>query len=316
MRFTKVPSYVAPGVRWTILLVSALTLRLVDPACAAELQANAPQTTTASLAVTRNGIAFDIVIYRPPTQQQRGTVLLLHGFPGSRIGEGFSPSTRSLATSLANSGYSVVRFNYIGSWANGGQFSWFGGVLDTEAILRFLRTDEARRLGIDGSRIVLVGHSYGGWVALMTAARDPTVRCVATMASANMGRTGQLIRDDRALYEQRVALYQETLRGPEPPIRAESAKALADDVMDHAEGWDLTNHIEQLRSKQLFFVNAEQDTLLPQQLYRQPLIDGLLQANAPTLRTAAIEGADHNFSQHGPQVNNMIESWITKECKL
>jgi dipeptidyl aminopeptidase/acylaminoacyl peptidase len=71
------------------------------------------------LAVTRNGIASDIAIYRPPTQQQRGTIVLLHGFPGGRVGEGFSPRTQSLASSLARAGHSVVRFNYIGSWTNG-----------------------------------------------------------------------------------------------------------------------------------------------------------------------------------------------------
>jgi hypothetical protein len=91
---------------------------------------------------------------------------------------------------------------------------------------------------------------------------------------------------------------------------------LADDAIDHAEAWDLANNIEQLRSKQLYFVTAEQHVVFPERLYLQPLIDGLMQANAPALRTAAIEGADHNFSQHRPQVNGMIENWITNECKL
>ena len=122
MRFATVPPYVALGVSGTILLISALTFQLVGPARAAEVQAGAPQTTTTSHAVTRNGITFDIAIYRPSTQQQRSTVVLLHGFPGGHVGEGFSPRTQSHATSLARSGYSVVRFNYIGSWANGGSF--------------------------------------------------------------------------------------------------------------------------------------------------------------------------------------------------
>ncbi|MCI4439835.1 hypothetical protein, partial [Tibeticola sp.] len=89
------------------------------------------------------------------------------------------------------------------------------------------------------------------------------------------------------LYQRRVALIEEVLRGPEPPIRAESAKALADDAIDHAEAWDLANNIEQLRSKQLYFVTAEQHVVFPERLYLQPLIDGLMQANAPALRTAA-----------------------------
>ena len=283
-------------------LAAAFALLLVGPAGAEELpSASAPQTTATTVAVTRNGIQFDVAIYRPSSQQQRGAVVLLDGFPGDRIGEP-SPRTQSLVNSLAKSGFNVVRFNYVGSWANGGQFSWFGGVLDTEAVLRFLRTDEARRLGVDGSRIVLVGHSYGGWVALMTAARDPTVRCVAAMASHNVGRAGQLLRGDPSRYQSRIAVFEEMLQGPEPPIRAESAKALADDQIDHAEAWDLTNHVEQLRSKQLLFVSAEQDAILPHRLYIQPVVDALLEAGASDLRTADIKGADHNFSRHGAEI--------------
>ena len=315
MQFAKIRLYIARGAYWAVLTSSALTLRLVYPACAAELPASPAQTTVASLVVTRDGIPFELAVYRPPSQQPLGTVVLLHAFPGGRIAEGFSPREQSLVVALAKSGYGVVRFNYIGSWANAGLFSWFGGVRDTEAVLRFLRTEEARSLGIDGSRIVLVGHSYGGWVALMTAARDSTIRCVAVMASANMGIGGKRIRDSNDAYKRSVAFYEEVLSNPKHPIRALSARALADDTIEHAEAWDLLNNVEQLRSRQLFFVSAEQDQFAPREIYVQPLIDELRRSNATMVRTATIEGADHSFRLHGPQVNEMVENWITKECK-
>src|SRR5215831_8126164 len=195
MQFAEIRPYIARGACWAVLTLSVVTLGLADPACAAELPAGPAQTTVASVVVTGDDVPFDVAIYRPSSQHPLGTVVLLTAFPGGRIAEGFTRE-QSLALALANSGYGVVRFNYIGSWANTGLFSWFGGVLDTEAVLRFLRTEEARRLGIDGSRIVLVGHSYGGWVALMTAAHDPTIRCVAVMASANLGIGGKRIRDN------------------------------------------------------------------------------------------------------------------------
>jgi pimeloyl-ACP methyl ester carboxylesterase len=265
--------------------------------------------------VARDDIPFEVVIYRPPSQPALGTVVLLNAFPGGRIAKGLSSREQSLAVALANSGYGAVRFNYIGTWANTGLFSWFGGVRDTEAVLRFLRTEEARSLGIDGSRIVLVGHSYGGWVALMTAARDPTVRCVAVMASANMGIGGKRIRDSLDAYKRSVAFYEEVLSDPKHPVRAISATALADDTIEHAEAWDLRSNVEQLRSRQLFFISAGQDQFAPRAIYVQPLIDELRRSNATMVRAAIIEGADHNFELHGPQVNEMVEGWITKECK-
>jgi dipeptidyl aminopeptidase/acylaminoacyl peptidase len=314
MRFAKIQLFIARGAYWAVLTSSAL--QLIDPACAAELPSSAAQATVASIEIKRDGIPFGVAIYRPPSEQSLGAVVLLTAFPGTRIAEGFTSREQSLAVALAKSGYGVVRFNYVGSWANTGLFSWFGGVLDTEAVLRFLLTEEARSLGIDGSRIVLVGHSYGGWVALMAAARDPAIRCAAVMASANLGVGGKLIRDDVIAYKRSVAFYEEVLSEPKHPIRAQSASALADDTVEHAEAWDLVNHVEQLRSRQLLFISGEQDEFAPREIYVQPLIDALRRSNATMVRAVTIKGADHSFRREGVQVNEMLEDWITKECKL
>ena len=246
MQFARLRSCAARGACWALLISSALTLCALDPARATELSASPSQTAVASLVVTRDGIPFDVAFYRPPSQPPLGTVVLLNAFPGGRIAKNLSSREQSLAVALAQAGYDVARFNYIGTWANTGLFSWFGGVRDTEAVLRFIRTEEARSLGIDGSRVVLAGHSYGGWVALMTAARDPAVRCVAVMASANLGVGGKRIRDNNDAYRRSVAFYEDVLSEPKHPVRAISAMALADDTIEHAEAWDLRNNAEQL----------------------------------------------------------------------
>jgi len=33
------------------------------------------------------------------------------------------------------------------------------------------------------------------------------------------------------------------------------------------------------------------------------------------VRAATIEGADHDFEKYGSEVNELVESWITKDCK-
>lgn len=84
MQFAKIRLHIARGAYWAVLASSALTLRLVDPAYAAELPASPAQTTVASRAVTRDGIPFEVAVYRPSNQQPLGTVVLLTAFPGSR----------------------------------------------------------------------------------------------------------------------------------------------------------------------------------------------------------------------------------------
>lgn len=46
-------------------------------------------------------------------------------------------------------------------------------------------------LGIDRSRVALVGHSMGGWLALMSAATDTKVACVGALDARNVGAYGR-----------------------------------------------------------------------------------------------------------------------------
>jgi len=47
-------------------------------------------------------------------------------------------------------------------------------------------------------------------------------------------RSAEALRAENLFLRRRLALYIEVLRNPEPPIRAESAQALIDDLIDTA----------------------------------------------------------------------------------
>ena len=49
----------------------------------------------------------------------------------------------------------------------------------------------AARYHFDTRRIAIVGHSFGGWVALLTAPHEPPDVCVVAMAAWNIGWAGQ-----------------------------------------------------------------------------------------------------------------------------
>uniref|UniRef100_UPI003556DA8F alpha/beta hydrolase family protein n=1 Tax=Pseudoxanthomonas sp. 10H TaxID=3242729 RepID=UPI003556DA8F len=130
----------------------------------------------------RDGLALHGYLTEPrgAAAGPRPLVLLPHGGPfGVFDGWGFDDDAQILAAA----GYAVLRVNYRGSGNYGRAFlqaghqQWGGAMQDdlTDA------TRWAVREGIaDASRICIYGASYGGYAALMGAAREPDLyRCAA-----------------------------------------------------------------------------------------------------------------------------------------
>lgn len=114
-------------------------------------------------------------------------VVVVHGFKGFKDWGMFPP----LADRLARAGFTVVSFNLSGSGVDqSGEFVWperFGRntfsaeLRDIAAVLDALA---GGRLGTaPPTRIGLVGHSRGGGMAILQAARDDRVRALVTWAA-------------------------------------------------------------------------------------------------------------------------------------
>src|SRR4051812_12679719 len=115
-------------------------------------------------AVKINGVA-----YLASGAGPHPTVILLHGLPGNE-------KSLDLAQAIRRAGWNVVTFNYRGSWGSPGTFSFRGNLADAKAVLAFLRDPaQAARLGIETHKLVIAGHSMGGWVTAMTAGSDPAL---------------------------------------------------------------------------------------------------------------------------------------------
>src|ERR1700722_9933295 len=122
------------------------------------------------------GASLNGQLYRPPGEGVHPTVVLLHGLPGNE-------QNLDLAQSMRRAGWTVITFHYRGSWGSGGQYTLNGGIADAKALLDLLaRPSGAPAWGVDPSRIVLVGHSYGGYVAARTAADTPGILGVVLLA--------------------------------------------------------------------------------------------------------------------------------------
>ena len=118
------------------------------------------------------GARLNGIFYLPAGDGPHPVVILLHGNPGNE-------RNLDVAQALRRAGYAALYFNYRGSWGSGGTFSRTHAIEDVNAALRFVRSRLAtERYRVDSARVALVGHSMGGWLALLAAARDPRVACV------------------------------------------------------------------------------------------------------------------------------------------
>ncbi|MES2097736.1 MAG: alpha/beta fold hydrolase [Pseudomonadota bacterium] len=133
-----------------------------------------------------NGVA-----YIPSGPGPHPVVVLCHGLPGNE-------KNLDLAQALRRAGWTVVTFNYRGSWGSPGEYSFANDLADVDAVLAYLRTPESVvALGSDPKRMVLMGHSLGGWATLLTAAHDRGLIGAVAFSPGNIGALAGLPRDMR-----------------------------------------------------------------------------------------------------------------------
>lgn len=150
--------------------------------------ANAPYTAEDVVIPTPRGYTLAGTLTRPRGAAKMPAVVTISGSgPQDRdsrisIVRNYAPF-RDIADTLGRRGIAVLRFDDRGVGASGGASSRANATSadfadDVAAVVAYLRT----RADIDGTRIALAGHSEGGFIAPMVAAKDPTVRAIALLA--------------------------------------------------------------------------------------------------------------------------------------
>lgn len=147
------------------------TLGSLQLAVAGETAVSLP--TGQPLTLDANGFTLTATLYQQPTADLQPGILLLHGSTphGRRLG-----MYRVLGEALAEAGYTVLAIDQRGyNWSDNPatvrEAAAFDFAADVAPALDFL----AGQPGVDPDRLFLIGHSFGGDVAL-TAVADKGVR--------------------------------------------------------------------------------------------------------------------------------------------
>jgi pimeloyl-ACP methyl ester carboxylesterase len=242
------------------------------------------------LHIPSDGTRLNGVAYTPAGAGPHPILLLLHGLPGNE-------KNLDLAQAARRAGWIAITFNYRGSWGSPGRFSFAGNLADARAVLAYLRDPaHAAALGADPRKIVLAGHSMGGWVTAMTAERDSGLAGAILLSAANMGgRTGS-----RADTVAVMADNMEALAGV-------TAETMADELLANADGFDWTPGAAGLARAPLLVLTSD-DGLAP-------AADALAAAVArqPGARVATVHVAtDHGWSGARIRLEQDVLAWLAR----
>ena len=119
-----------------------------------------------------DGESVPLFLYRPPAPEPAPVVIMVHGGPEAQLRPIFNP----LAQYFATNGYAVAAPNVRGSTGYGKRYEHLDDIrkrLDSVRDLVSLHDWLSTADGIDASRAVLYGGSYGGYMVLAGLAFHP-----------------------------------------------------------------------------------------------------------------------------------------------
>jgi pimeloyl-ACP methyl ester carboxylesterase len=252
-------------------------------------------TTNKQLLVPSNGVGMNALFLLASGEDPKPTLVLLHGLPGNE-------RNLDLAQAVRRTGWNVLTFTYRGAWGSPGNFTIAGALEDTAAAVAFLhRPEVAAKYDVDPARIVLGGHSMGGFAAAEYAAAHDDVAALLLLDAWNVGDDGRLLRAEPAKRPDYVASIDDignSLVGADP-------ESLTAEVEHGGAEWDLVTLAPKLTARPVLVVWADRGLAGN----NRALVDALRAAGAERLVTEHFP-TDHAFSDHRIALARTVVEWL------
>ena len=247
------------------------------------------------LIIRSGGSDMNALLFKAQGEGPKPTIILLHGLPGNE-------RNLDLAQALRRVGWNVLTFTYRGAWGSAGDFSLANAVADAQAALDFARSPEGAKLGIDRRRLVIGGHSMGGGVATLIAARNEGLAGLVLLDAWNIGATGKEIATGGAKARDAFIAdaddFGHALAGATPAT-------LADELAAMDGRWNLLSTTENLRAMPVLDIYAKHGITAD----NVALVAALKRAG--NLRVTGIEfDSDHAFADQRIKLAETVASWL------
>lgn len=248
----------------------------------------------AAFTVPTGGVAVNALMYLASGDQPHPTMLFLHGFPGNE-------TNIDLMQAVRRAGWNVLKINYRGSWGSPGKFSFANARADGEAAVAFLN-DPANiaKYHIDPNRIVVAGHSMGGFMAADASAADPRVAGTVLIDAWDIGKEKASVTDAAA---RKAAI--EGMRPDTIPLAGTSPELLIKEIETNATRLDLEALSARIADRPLLLIGAEHAGAPT----TRKLAAAARQAQAKAL-TETYMDTDHSFSDSRIALEAEVIRWL------
>ena len=251
--------------------------------------------------IPSHGSLMNAIFYIANGAGPHPVVLLLHGFPGNE-------KNLDLAQDMRRAGWDVLYFNYRGSWGTPGVFSFGHSIEDVTSAVTYLRQPEnAKRLRLDPERIVLVGHSMGGFMAVDAGAADPSIMAIGLISAADMpGRVpvGGLSKEAEPAFVKQYAaqLADEGMA----PLAGCTPEGLVRELIDNNAKWRFSANVDGLKTRPVFVISSD-DGLAKMS---DDFVAGLRKAGN-TRVTAVHLATDHSYNDKRLELSAIVLKWLS-----
>jgi uncharacterized protein len=244
------------------------------------------------------------VFYLASGASPHPTVVLMHGFPGYE-------QNLDLAQAMRRAGWNVLAVHYRGSWGVKGDFSFQHAMEDADAEVAFVSdAANAKKYRIDTSKIVLLGHSMGGFMVASAAAHDRKVAGVGMISAWNIGAsfppasngTSQHTEDQSA---KRSLIEQFTRDNDAAPLAGCTVESLVNEAYEHRAAWNFNDYATSLASRPVLVISSE-DGLAP----ADQTFATALKKEGNTRVTEAHFPTDHAYSDHRLALTTVVLNWL------
>lgn len=238
---------------------------------------------------TTGGVKVPARLFLAAGEGPHPTVLLLHGFPGTEL-------NLDLARVIQRSGWNVMAIHYRGVWGAPGQFSFAHTIEDARAALTWLR-EPANGKQVDASRIVVAGHSMGGFDTVMIG--DEPVAGFVVISAANFADWATDV-DTPAKKAELIAELADDATFSNAP-----AASLVDEILANAKAWDWTRHAAKMAGRPVLTISSDDGN----EPYDQAVATAVAAAGGP-VPTRIKFRTDHSYNDHRIALQAAVVGWL------
>lgn len=246
--------------------------------------------------ITSHGSGMNALFYLAGGAGPHPTLVLLHGLPGNE-------QNLDLAQAVRRAGWNVLTFHYRGSWGSPGIFSISHALADVDAAVAFVRQpDIAKKYSVDTQRIVLGGHSLGGFATAAHARTDAGLLGVFVMDAWNVGASGE--KYSQVAGKERAALAAKEFDDFGNALHGATPLSIAEETVAHRVDWNYLSWAADLAHHPLLVIGASQED---GEVNRQ-LADAVTRAGGKV--TSVTMPSDHSFQDHRIALEAEVVTWL------